>query len=607
MAESEDEESMNITEDEEQQNYSLKKQEREIEIADVLSKIENGTLEIYRSSGISPAWKHFMKIRDATSKQRIHYVQCVECKALLTYKEHGGTSHLNRHKCKINDPTAECVPFRRVPDEKVDDVQKILVKNIIKFCAENLSSHQAVCGSVSFINFLQSFVTMGQNLGNIELKKIFPKSNTVQRKIESLKDENRRTIRVICTACFNQGDSPDLFLTKLMNVFNNFGGHEQDLIPLVVVTDKQPIFIESLKKFDRRLNCIADIIIDILNETFQASPNQETNDLITTCKTIVGILMKSEKHNFELIRDDGTWVNKLLMVQSVTDQYNDIAVVLEMESRVNFEFNKRRAQEFISFLEPFVDALRDLSSNSYPTANKVLLWWTFIRDHLGTFQNYSYELKHMMINAMDLFRSKFVLTIDNKIDCFLDPRYKLLKMLSDTERTDVIAEVKKRLDVIIVDEIVHNPAASTSKAPSVKKSRFADYETKKGDSRKILPKKVSKKSKEETKNENRFKRFETNDDENLNDSDEVVRYLKMPPMKSSEFGSEFDVISKFWKSQQKHIPKLYKLAISRLHIPMTCGCGGQTNPYRQQHSLSEGTLHDLLFIKDKLKDPTDKN
>lgn len=646
MMDGSDDDLMSITEDEERQNYSLKKRERETEIADTLSKIENGTLEIYRSSGVSPAWRKFMQIRDTTSKQRINYVQCIECKVLLTYKEHGGTTHLNRHKCKINDPSAECLPFRRIPDERVDEVQKVLIKNITKFCAENLSTCEAVCGSANFINFLQSFVTMGQNLGNIELQKIFPKSNTVQQKIEKFKDENQRKIyskfreaskngwcslslriekvfsataeksvifmkiqyleadmsaltnKVVVTTGFTEGVSPNLFLTKIMNLFNDFGGHEQDLMALKIVTDKKPIFAESLTKFTRQ-NCIADKIIDILNEAFQVSPNQETKDLLATCKAIVSILLKSEKHNLNLIQDNSTWINKFLLVQSIADQYSDIAVILEIESRVDIHINKRRAEEFISFLEPFIEALRDLSSNSYTTANRVLLWWTVIRDHLRTFQNYSYELKHMMVNAMKLFKSKFLPTIDNKIDCFFDPRYKMLKMLDETERSEVIEEVKKRLEGTVVDEIA--TSASTSTGPTVKKARFTDLETKKGDSRKVLPKKVTKKSKEDKKNENRFKRYETNADENVNKNDEVEIYLKMPPVKSSEFGSEFDVLSKFWKSQQKLIPKLYKLATSRLHIPATCGCVAESISRQQQHHLNEQALHDLLFIRDKLE------
>lgn len=637
-----DEETVNLNEND--QNISDPKREKENEVAEVLNQIENGSLEIYRSSGISPAWKKFVKIRNTISKQRIYYAQCIECKILLSYKEHGSTSHLNRHKCKFNDETAERLPFRKIPVEKVDDVQKVLVKNVLKFCAEDLASYEAICDSTNFINFLQSFVTMGQNLGNIELKEIFPKSNAVRQKFEVLKDENQRELyskfreafkNGLCSVSFHiqpifsgptencvlvmkvqyfegdisalknkvvfatpvyHDDSPEIFLTKLIKLFNNFGGHEHDLRQLPIVTDNQQIFLKALDTFARK-NCVADIIIDILNEAFNISAKRETEEFLSACTGIVRILFNLDKHNLKLNQDNGTWKNKLLMVQSITDQYNDIAMILENESQVNFHFNKRRAEEFVSFLEPFIDAIDDLSAISYTTANKVLLWWTAMKDHLGTFDNYSYELKHIMINAMICFRSKFIITVDNKIDCFLDPRYKMLKMLEESERNEVATEIRTKLEEIIVEQIV--PVASTSTAPEVKKKKFAVYETKKGDSRAVLPKKVSNKSKEAKKNESRFKRFETNDDEEINQHDEVVRYLKLPVMKSSQFESEFDLVRKFWKSQQKNLPKLYKLATSRLHTPATCGCVGK-NSFSKQY-LKDETLNELLFIRDKIE------
>lgn len=82
MIESDDE---TVNENNKNQSPTLTKLEKEIEVAEVVSKIENGSLELYRSNGISPAWKKFMKIRDTASKERIHYAQCMECKALLWF------------------------------------------------------------------------------------------------------------------------------------------------------------------------------------------------------------------------------------------------------------------------------------------------------------------------------------------------------------------------------------------------------------------------------------------------------------------------------------------------------------------------------------------
>lgn len=161
----------------------LTKQEREIEVGVILKNIENGTLECYKSSGISQAWAKFLKIRNSESKERINYAQCMECKVLLTYKGHGGTSHMNRHVCKMNEPTTETLPFRKVPADKIEKIQNIMIRKVMKFCAEDHSSYEAICGSSNFVDLLQSFVSMGQNLSNVELKPIFPTSNAVRQEI----------------------------------------------------------------------------------------------------------------------------------------------------------------------------------------------------------------------------------------------------------------------------------------------------------------------------------------------------------------------------------------------------------------------------------------
>lgn len=476
---------------------------------------------------------------------------------------------------------------------------------------------ETVCGSKSFISFLQSFITIGQNLGNKELVEVFPKSSNVFQNIEMLKNDNQRELyakfrsafktgwcsmslyikqvlcgeirksvlfmriqyleadisaiknKVIFASTLDLNIGTEIFLSTLLTLFNDFGGHEEDLMRLTIVTDNQPMLIDALNKF-RRKSCVADIITDILKEAFSISAVRETKEFLSTCRGIVSVLLTSDKHNIKVIQDDGTWISKFLMVQTVTERYNDIPIILERESI------------------------------SYPTANKVLLWWTAIKDHLNTSQNYSYELIHIMINASDCFRLKFVLTMDNKLDCFYDPRYRMLKMLDERERSEVEKEVKKRLEGIITDESVLEPASKLT-VPEIKKARFSKYETKKGDSRMMLPKKQSNKSLNAKKMEDQFKRFETNDDENVNQNDEVVKYLKLPALKSSQCESEFDTIIKFWKSQQKNLPKLHSLATSRLHIPATCGCFRESTCSQKLFTTDDNSLKDLLFIKDKLE------
>ncbi|KAJ6642525.1 hypothetical protein Bhyg_07476 [Pseudolycoriella hygida] len=143
-----------------------------------------------------------------------------------------------------------------------------------------------------------------------------------------------------------------------------------------------------------------------------------------------------------------------------------------------------------------------------------------------------YEIKNFLINASDVFRSKFPLTTDRKINCFLDPRYKCLKMTLKITSFLVIAEVRNILADITVEDAHEVPTSSSSATPKAKEARFADYETRKGDSKALLPQKENKKWKEENQRLSRFKAYESNEDD-LDQNDELTKYLKLSAMKSS--------------------------------------------------------------------------
>lgn len=77
--------------------------------------------------------------------------------------------------------------------------------------------------------------------------------------------------------------------------------------------------------------------------------------------------------------------------------------------------------------------------------------------------------------------------------------------------------------------------------------------------------------------------------------DEVDIYLKLPPMTSSDFTTEFDIINKFWKQQKNKLPKLFKLVSTRLHVPACCGSAG-VKRFQLMQNLNPDTLADYLFV-----------
>lgn len=370
-------------------------------------------------------------------------------------------------------------------------------------------------------------------------------------------DFSALTNKVIFTTSFDGADapeSPELFLGKLVKCFNEFGGHEKDLQSLKIVTSPEPIFSKTLDSHFLRKDCIPDIFTNILDEAFHISPKSETIQFLSTCTSIVQLMHESGNYNPKLTTDNCTWKNRFSMVQSINDNSKNVAMILKNDVQSNLRFNNTRAEEFLRFMEPFIEASDDLSVMSCPTANKVILWWTVIENHLNTAdQSINQSIKHIMHNAKDVFRKMFPLTMDYKIDCFLDPRYKCLKMLKDAERSEVIIEVGKLLESLAVEQDQQNvTVASKSTAPDAKKRRFADYQTKKCDSKALLSQKETKKSKEARQRTSRFHAYETNHTD-LNQNDELTKYLKMSTMKSSQFQSEFDILKNFWKSHQKNL------------------------------------------------------
>src|ERR1700761_3664301 len=143
---------------------------------ETLRNLENGTIEVYHFAGaLSDVWDRFFKIRECITKNHVDFAQCIECKALLSFKEGSGTSHLSRHKCRQGRAgDNEGTKFRRLPMEKIGPTKRTITNSIMKFCASDFVSCETVCDSTDFLNYAQTFVLLGYKVGNIDLKNVFP-------------------------------------------------------------------------------------------------------------------------------------------------------------------------------------------------------------------------------------------------------------------------------------------------------------------------------------------------------------------------------------------------------------------------------------------------
>lgn len=137
-------------------------------------------------------------------------------------------------------------------------------------------------------------------------------------------------------------------------------------------------------------------------------------------------------------------------------------------------------------------------------------------------------------------------------------------MLSEKERTEVIEEIRFHLKNMPTKEV------------EVPKTNEQEVDN-------SLQKKKS-----------RFSRFEA-DDEDVGEIDEINVYLHSIILKEYNFDEEFNIIGQFWKNNQQKLPKLFKLATTRLHVPACC-CGGKDSLQRKIIPLDE--FDDLILMRD---------
>lgn len=599
----------------------------------VLKDIKNGTLERFTfTTGHSIAWKKFLKIRNSETKKLCSYVQCSECKILLYFKEGSGTSHLNRHSCNDNE---EGPAYKIIPSDKITSIKESVIRSVIKYCATDFVPTDMSSG-LGFKSFLQWFVTLANKYGNINVDDIFPSQGAIDRHIKSFKEDNLRKIfekfreaikNECCSASLEvigSGGSNNIVVTMSLHYFDNnlilskkiiftikiditksedaahqiihnfnvFGGDENDLRRLTIVTPNMNFFKQSLDVPFSRKDCLADKINQMLNESFEKSSTKEFEELFSNCRNISRFIedKKFQPLNICVLQDDGTWNGKILMLKSIVEQYDAIMELLDNENKSNVKFIKRKAEELIQFLDPFLEAVSDLSETSHPTANKILLWWAILNDHLKTSESYSLELKKIMINVRLGMAESFEPTMEEKINCLLDPRYKYLKMLSDSDRAEVISNVQTLLQNM-ADQPNNAVAESSGQGPPSKKSRSTDYETSKSD---VNQYRVSNKPKQKEKVD-RFKKYETAPSDGT-ENNELDIYLKLPPTKSNDFESEADVIKCFWKSNKNKLPKLFQLVKTRLHLTACC----MSTKIQLKTKLDLKELDDFMFIRSNI-------
>lgn len=484
-----------------------------------------------------------------------------------------------------------------------------------EFCAKDARHIEIVSGE-GFRALAQHLVMIGASYGNIDIHSILPHPTTVSRNIfrihktlhaevfpainqaieseecssttdmwtEKYKNNPFLTMtvhffdedfvlkkQVLFTSKYTQRDKTGIsVLNELMKQFENVRFRSESLKKIHFVTDHGSNMVKALKGLYIRDDCRAHRLNTILANTFESEdvPLVFTK-IIKSCKNIVRHLKQSEKMNQlskTLVQECKTrWNTKLEMIESIICQYAEVMELLPHDLCIKWAFDVALARRVVQFLTPFKEATKSLEGDTYPTACKVLLWWEHLSKHLNE-ENFECEpMKILGRVATKFFTAKYPIDMNNKIACFLDPRYRFLKMLPKIDRDEVYEEIKLQLE----------DTPNECEPPPAKRTRLSCYEE---------------------------------GSEDFRDIDEFEAYMQTANYTEYLHSSQkVHLVELFWRSNKNRFPKLYKMAKRRLHVPASSGssernfsdAGRVCNKSRANTKPDQ--LDKLLFLKANMK------
>lgn len=500
-------------------------------------------------------------------------------------------------------------------------IKKITTQKMVQFCAQDIRPFEIVAGK-GFKLVAQHFLSMGAACGDMDVSDILPHPTTISRNVQKIKRRKMETIlptiqkameleecsattdmwtenrkknhystmtvhyfdkhfslkrSILFTSLFKAKKKTGVNIRKeLKRRFRNMGLDPQLLLKIDVVTDKGSNIVKALKPPYTRQNCRCHLLNTVLKNTFESDKVPLIMyKTIRLCKKIVRHLKQSGKMNQLskcVIQDCGTrWNYKLDMVKSVVDLYQEIQPLLSVSNREKWQIDIELAEELILFLTPFKEACKSMEGDTYVTSNKILLWWAEISEHLSENNFARPAVKKTVRIARKIFDRKYTIDMSNKIACFLDPRYRTLKMLTDNDRETVFTEVKR-----LIQEETDNDRQQRNNP--VENRRFACFHG--------------------GLDEDNLEEFQS-----YMDTADFSMYWDAKKETESKNLVEF-----FWRDNKERYPCLYKLARKRLHVPASSSsservfsdAGRTFEPRRTK--LKPKKLDDLLFIRDQLSD-----
>jgi len=493
---------------------------------DVKKKLASGDFKTTENKGKSTVWKFFYIVVKADSDEHVGYVQCKSCGFLMKYdSKRTGNSALQRHvdkNCKspgLLQPsiTAFASSSKKIPQR---DKQK-LTEKCVEYCCKDIRPFRSIEGE-GFIELAQQLINIGATYGSVAVQDVLPDSTTVSKRCLELAIEKRaklveqlndtlsevnsigmttdiwtedyhklsyltitchfvtRSFKMISTVLttvafpLEEAKTGENIRREIIRLLTEYGLDMSLLNKVVWVTDQGSNIISALRPY-RRLDCQDHVYNTVmrhaLDPTQLAKDAPNVADTLQATKALVKYVKKSgmaallSKTVIQMA--DTRFSTVYLTLNSVRSVYQELREKLNDRAegwRID-AISPDVLDFLVEFLQPFYDAQRELEGDQYPTINLVFLWFVRLKRHCNKKTTDSPYQAIIRERHLCWILRKVEIQELQKIATFLWPKYSQLRMLSSSERDNLLQEVRRQLS-----DIPFHTQETATEGPAPKKA-----------------------------------------------------------------------------------------------------------------------------------------
>ncbi|KAB7506846.1 Transposable element Hobo transposase [Armadillidium nasatum] len=573
----------------------------------IKSKLSSGEFVLKPfSKGKRKSWERFNYIIDKKNEKKQGFVQCTQCKTYLKYGTRKTNSGLDNHQCA----TSETALYQKQKVPLLEEMIKEIVNTLFSFSI-NLGTLKGkkleTVDNISLLPLVKDFFSIiatyvhhdaldisslltTENATAIKKSIIleFKKSNSVSSATINMwtddcdasfshisitlhcfiEDWTLRSTIIRVMGLQEEHKSGENIKNKVVKVMENY--EIEDLMSkLTFVTDQDPNIVKAFQDYNR-LNCLSHIINTILHHTFNEDYLKEKlpeiQSVIQLSSNFEKLLKESEfskslEHRI-LQEIESRWDSKFVILKSILDNYNRIQnLIVEAKFPQLGNIPKDNIEDLVYFLGFFKDALDKLENKNSPTIHLVLLVKLDLQEHLIVSEHDSVNLKTLKERANAFLKDEYQILPIHEISLFLWPRYRQLRMLSNTKHKTVMTKIHDELTVQCIENsnITDEPERVYSAPKRRKISKFHEWE-----------------------------------DIELHDkSSGSVVFEEVEDYSKYRVSKQINIIE-FWKTNQSKFPRLARLAKKCLGVPASTSFLTEEIKLSYRKGIEEAVEHLLL-------------